>query len=45
MRDVESMMPVLDREEFIEQAYFFHAFRERLADGLPSRAPEAMDVR
>jgi hypothetical protein len=30
-------MPVLDREEFIEQAYFFHAFRERLADGLPSQ--------
>ena len=24
-------MPVLDREEYIEQAYFFHAFRERLA--------------
>ncbi len=30
-------MPVLDREEFIEQAYFFHAFRARLADGLPSQ--------
>lgn len=30
-------MPVLDREEFIEQAYFFHAFRERLADGVPSQ--------
>ena len=30
-------MPVLDREEFIEQAYFFHAFRERLADGIPSQ--------
>ena len=30
-------MPVLDREEFIEQAYFFNAFRERLADGLPSQ--------
>ena len=30
-------MPALDREEFIEQAYFFHAFRERLADGVPSQ--------
>lgn len=30
-------MPVLDREEYIEQAYFFHAFRERLMDGLPSQ--------
>lgn len=30
-------MPALDREEYIEQAYFFHAFRERLADGLPSQ--------
>ena len=30
-------MPVLDREEFIEQAYFFHAFRQRLADGMPSQ--------
>lgn len=30
-------MPALDREEFIEQAYFFHAFRERMADGLPSQ--------
>ena len=30
-------MPVLDREEYIEQAYFFQAFRERLADGLPSQ--------
>jgi hypothetical protein len=30
-------MPVLDREEFIEQAYFFHAFRERLVDGVPSQ--------
>ncbi len=30
-------MPVLDREEYIEQAYFFHAFRERLVDGLPSQ--------
>lgn len=30
-------MPALEREEYIEQAYFFHAFRERLADGLPSQ--------
>ncbi len=30
-------MPVLDREEYIEQAYFFRAFRERLLDGLPAQ--------
>ena len=30
-------MPVLDREEYIEQAYFFHAFRERILDGLPAQ--------
>jgi hypothetical protein len=30
-------MPVLEREEYIEQAYFFHAFRERLHDGLPAQ--------
>jgi hypothetical protein len=30
-------MPVLDREEYIEQAYFFQAFRERVLDGLPSQ--------
>ena len=30
-------MPVLDREEYIEQAYFFHALRERIMDGLPSQ--------
>lgn len=30
-------MPLLDREESIEQAYFFTAFRERLMDGLPSQ--------
>src|SRR5438874_10865800 len=33
----EHGMPVLDREEYIEQAYFFHAFRERVIDGLPSQ--------
>ena len=32
-------MPVLDREEYIEQAYFFQAFRERLADGQPAQYP------
>ncbi|MEO6808478.1 MAG: hypothetical protein ABI353_05140 [Isosphaeraceae bacterium] len=30
-------MPVLDREESIEQAYFFRAFRERLFDGMPAQ--------
>ncbi len=30
-------MPVLEREEYIEQAYFFHAFRDRLMDGLPAQ--------
>jgi hypothetical protein len=30
-------MPVLEREEYIEQAYFFHAFRDRLVDGLPAQ--------
>jgi hypothetical protein len=30
-------MPLLDREESIEQAYFFAAFRERILDGLPSQ--------
>ena len=30
-------MPVLDREEYIEQAYFFKAFRERVADGVPAQ--------
>jgi hypothetical protein len=29
--------PVLDREEYVEQAYFFRAFRERLADNLASQ--------
>jgi hypothetical protein len=28
---------MLDREEYIEQAYFFLTFRERLIDGLPSQ--------
>ena len=30
-------MPVLDREEYIEQTYFFRAFRERLVDGQPAQ--------
>jgi hypothetical protein len=29
--------PVLDREEYVEQAYFFRAVRERLADNLPAQ--------
>jgi hypothetical protein len=28
---------VLDREEYVEQAYFFRTFRERLADNLPAQ--------
>lgn len=30
-------MPLLEREEYIEQAYFFRAFRERIMDGMPSQ--------
>jgi hypothetical protein len=30
-------MPVLDREEHVEQAYFFQAFRERLLDGMAAQ--------
>lgn len=30
-------MPVLDREEYIEQAYFFRVFGERLDDSIPSQ--------
>jgi hypothetical protein len=30
-------MPMLEREEYIEQAYFFQAFRERVLDGIPSQ--------
>src|SRR6516225_4533052 len=29
--------PVLDREEYIEQAYFFRTFRERLVENLPAQ--------
>ena len=28
---------LLDREEYVEQAYFFRAYRDRLADGVPSQ--------
>jgi hypothetical protein len=30
-------MPVLDKEEYIEQAYFFRTFHERLEENLPSQ--------
>ncbi|WP_422926706.1 hypothetical protein [Singulisphaera sp. PoT] len=30
-------MPMLEREEYIEQAYFFSTFRERVLDGMPSQ--------
>ncbi len=29
--------PVLDREEYVEQAYFFRSFRERVAENLPAQ--------
>jgi hypothetical protein len=29
--------PVLDREEYIEQAYLFHTFRERVQENLPAQ--------
>jgi hypothetical protein len=29
--------PILDREEYVEQSYFFRTFRERLADNMPSQ--------
>jgi hypothetical protein len=32
-----STAPVLDREEYVEQAYFFRTFRDRLADNLPAQ--------
>jgi hypothetical protein len=31
------MTAILDREEYIEQAYFFNAFRERLAQNIPAQ--------
>src|SRR3569623_551631 len=30
-------MPILDREEYFEQAYFFRVLRERLAEGQPTQ--------
>jgi hypothetical protein len=32
------MTPVLDREEYIEQAYFFQTLRERIAENLPTQS-------
>ena len=31
------MSTVLDREEYVEQAYFFRTFRERVADNMPTQ--------
>jgi len=31
------MSTVLDREEYVEQAYFFRTFRERIAENLPTQ--------
>jgi hypothetical protein len=31
------MSAILDREEYIEQAYFFHALRERLTQNIPAQ--------
>ncbi len=31
------MTPILDREEYIEQAYFFRVFRERMAENMPAQ--------
>ena len=28
---------LLDREEYVEQAYFFRAYRDRLADAIPTQ--------
>ncbi len=30
-------MPVLDREEYVEQAYFFRVFREWVMDGMTTQ--------
>jgi hypothetical protein len=32
-----TLTPVLDREEYVEQAYFFRALRERLAERIPTQ--------
>src|SRR5262245_1976854 len=31
------LAPILEREEYVEQAYFFRVFRDRLQDGLASQ--------
>ena len=36
--------PLLDREEYIEQAYFFRVFRERLAESLPTQEKYACSI-
>jgi hypothetical protein len=33
-----ALTPVLDREEYIEQAYFFRVLRERVAENLPTQS-------
>jgi hypothetical protein len=37
MLDMMTTAPVLDREEYVEQAYFFRTFRDRLVDNLPAQ--------
>ena len=29
--------PILDREEYVEQAYFFRIFRDRMAENMPAQ--------
>jgi hypothetical protein len=36
-KNLSKNMPTLDREEYIEQAYFFRTMRERLLDGVPAQ--------
>src|SRR5262245_26543039 len=31
------MAPILEREEYVEQTYFFRIFRERVADNMPAQ--------
>src|SRR5205823_2929169 len=35
--DGMSTAAILDREEYVEQAYFFRIFRERMADNVPAQ--------
>ena len=37
MLDGMTTPPILDREEYVEQAYFFRTFRERLADNMAAQ--------